>query len=48
MNKGWEQREMTYLVMMGVPVEKHGRLYHFQRKAILDGYVERAKGGRLI
>ena len=45
MSKGNEKKEMSYLAMMGVPVEKQGRLYHFQKKALLEGYVERFKQG---
>jgi len=31
---------MYYLAMMGVPVEKQGRLYGFQKKILLEQYVE--------
>ena len=45
MSKDLWKKEISYLAMMGVPVEKQGRLYYFQKKALLEGYVDRVKHG---
>lgn len=49
MNKDSEKKEIFYLAMMGIPPDKQGRLYHFQRKSLIENFFEHLKntGGRI-